>query len=140
MIERIHFIRTNEIVLEIGKVPFLSPTTLGWCRDLTYPLQPYLLSCMSLLFFFERPNRSTPKNPAHIWIPQVQEEGGDQTKLSDVVYRRSGVEMVLEVKRLDDFKKLFNVWVTDFRYALSQSVMCLGDKVGHCGKEVNDLV
>ena len=73
------------------------------------PLQPCLLSCMSWLFYYEIPNCSTPMRPKQIWIPQVQEEGGSQEKLP--VVSTAEVEMVLEVKRWNSFKKVFNVCV-----------------------------
>ena len=47
------FIRIRHIVFESGKVPFLSLTTLGCCRDLIYPLQPWLFSCVSILVYWE---------------------------------------------------------------------------------------
>ena len=42
------------LVFESGKVPFLSPTTLGCCRDFKYPLQPILLSRFTFKWVFER--------------------------------------------------------------------------------------
>ena len=101
------------------------------------PSSALFIKLYVLVGLFERPNCSTPKRPKQIWIPQVQEEGGSQTKLPAVSTTKA--EMVLEVKRWDNFKKVFNVWVSGFRSVVSRSKLYLRVKVGHSGEEIVDL-
>ena len=69
--------------------------------------------------------------------PGPGKKGGGER--SFLMLYTAGVKKVFEVNRLDDFKKMFNVWISDFRCVVSKSMMCLRDKVGHSGEEVSDL-